>query len=244
MLFELFIFQVSPQFDSSHTAEPKFRRGRRKCHSTTSILESCSQLSRKTSVCKFPSLSFHTGSRDQLHRPKRACTKKATDSTVVSDTGNQPQGSCKGRKSASNAQFLDTPKRPQTSAKKRRAQKPSSGRHLDQPESLSVQVTKRFRIPDGASTSTSVDVNSVEPPPDVDTPKSVQDGRSSPSIPSIHLLLPQPCSPPCDHPSDILVADTPERDYGLKVTWRRRRGFMLMLKEGGHLSDSDVLIHS
>ncbi|TKS90541.1 Tubby-related protein 3 [Collichthys lucidus] len=52
---------VSPQFDSaSAAAAPPVRRGRRKCLSATSILDSCSQLSRKNTVCKFPSLKFQT----------------------------------------------------------------------------------------------------------------------------------------------------------------------------------------
>ncbi|KAG7225639.1 hypothetical protein INR49_005046 [Caranx melampygus] len=51
---------VSPQFDISAAAAPPVRRGRRKCQSATSILDGCSQLSRKNSVCKFPSLVFQT----------------------------------------------------------------------------------------------------------------------------------------------------------------------------------------
>ncbi len=229
------------------------RRGRRKCHSATSILDSCSQLSRKTSVCKFPSLSFQTRSRDQSHQLKSTRSKKAAESTVVSDAGNQPRG--KSKRTVSSAQCVDTPKRQLTSIRKRNVERfsdgaASSSRCLDPPETPSVQVTERCRIPaDGASTpapnefSTS-EVSSVGPPPDVDTPKVIQEGSSCPSSASLHLLLPQPCTPPCNQPPDILVADTPERDYGVKVTWRRRRGLMLLLKERGHLSDSDVLIHS
>ncbi|XP_074481923.1 RAD9, HUS1, RAD1-interacting nuclear orphan protein 1 [Sebastes fasciatus] len=240
---------VRPQFDRSVAAAPPVRRGRRrKCLSATSILDSCSQLSRKKSVCKFPSLPFQTRSRDRSHQPKSTHTKKSTESTAVSDAGNQPRGSCKVKRTVSSAQHSDTPKRRQTSIRKRRAEgfsdgAASSSRCLDQPETSSI----RCRIPaDGVSTPASTtEVGHVSPPPDVDTPKGIQEGSSCPSSTSpLHLLQAPPCTPPHNQPPDILVADTPERDYGLKVTWRRRRGLMLLFKERGHLSDSDTLIRS
>nr|XP_046235750.1 RAD9, HUS1, RAD1-interacting nuclear orphan protein 1 [Scatophagus argus] len=244
---------VSPQFDISLAASPPVRRGRRRCQTATSILDSCSQLSRKTSVCKFPSLTFQTRSREQSHQAKCTHQKKATECAVVSDKGNQPRGSCQIKRTVSSARYSDTPKRQTTSVRKRNAERVSDGaasssRRFDQPETPRVQATEICRIPgDGASTPASNEFSTTEvtinPPPDVDTPKVIQEGGSgSPS--SVHLLLPQSCTPPCNQPPDILVADTPERDYGLKVTWRRRRGLMLLLKERGHLSDSDVLIHS
>lgn len=251
-LFQTLILQVSPQFDSSLTAAPPVRRGRRKCQSATSIIDSCSQLSRKNSVCKFPSLSFHRRPRDQSHHPKRICTKKATESAVVSDKGNQTRGSCEIKRTVSNAQFLDTPKRQLASIRKRDVERfcdgsASSSSCLDQPETPPIRVTERCRISaEGVSTPASTEVSSVDPPSDVDTPKAVQDTNSCPSFSSVglHSLLAQPCTPPHNQPPVILVADTPERDYGLKVTWRRRMGLMLLLKDRGHLSDSDVLIHS
>ncbi len=226
----------------------------------TSYFDSYSQLPSKTSVCKFPSLTFLTRSRDQSHQPKGRRTKRSTECNGVTETGNQPQGSRQIKGTVSSAQSLDTPKRRTTSMRKRNAGKngvenfsdgaASSSRCLDQPETTSIQVTEKCRISeDGTSTPASnefstTDVSSVDPPPDVDTPKVIQEGRSSPSSSFHALLLPQSCTPPCNQPPDILVADTPERDYGLKVTWRRRRGLMMLLKQRGHLSDSDVLVHS
>uniref|UniRef100_A0A3B4V546 RAD9-HUS1-RAD1 interacting nuclear orphan 1 n=1 Tax=Seriola dumerili TaxID=41447 RepID=A0A3B4V546_SERDU len=207
---------VSPQFDSSVVAAPPLRRGRRKCQSATSILDGCSQLSRKNR--------------------------------------NQPRGSCQIKKTVSSAQYLDTPKRQSTSIRRRSVERfsdgaTSSSRCLDQPKTCSLQG-KRCRLPaDSASTPASSEFrpsefSSVGPPPDVDTPKVIQEGSSCVPSPIMHLLLAEPCTPPCNQPPDILVADTPERDYGLKVTWRRRMGLMLLLKDRGHLSDSDVLIQS
>lgn len=249
-LFALFILQVSPQFDISVATAPPVRRGRRKCQSATSILDGCSQLSRKNSVCKFPSLVFQTRSKDQSRPPKR--TKKVAEPTVVSNAGNQPRGSCQSKKTVSHAQHLDTPKRQLASIRKRNDGRfsdgaASSSRCLDQPGPHSLQG-KRCKPPtDSASTPafskiSTTEFSDISPAPDVDTPKVIQEESSCPPSPAVHLLLAELCTPPCNQPPDILVADTPERDYGLKVTWRRRRGLMLLLKDRGHLSDSDVLI--
>lgn len=198
-------------------------------------------------MCKFPSLSFHTRPRDQCHRPKLTCTKKTAEAAVVSDKGNKPHGSCETRRSLSNAQFVDTPKRKLSSVRERNGERISDGAasssgYLEQPETTSIQVTERCRTPaNSVSTPASTGVHS---PLDVDTPKAVEERSSCSPIPSVHSILAQPCTPPHNWPPDILVADTPERDYGLKVTWRRRRGLMLLLKERGHLSDSDMLIHN
>lgn len=198
-------------------------------------------------MCKFPSLSFLTRPRDQSHRPKLTCTKKAAECAVVSDKGNKPHGSCETRRTFSNAQFVDTPKTQPASVRKRNVERlldgaASSRLYLEQSETTSIQVTERCRIPaNRVSTPASTDVSS---PPDVDTPNAVEERSSCSPFPSVHSLLAQPCTPPHNWPPDILVADTPERDYGLKVTWRRRRGLMLLLKERGHLSDSDMLIHN
>ncbi|XP_035003097.2 RAD9, HUS1, RAD1-interacting nuclear orphan protein 1 isoform X2 [Hippoglossus stenolepis] len=236
---------VNPQFDPSLVAAPPARRGRRKCQSTTSILDRCSQLSRKSSVCKFPSLSFQTRSRD--HQPKSTRAKKATDSAAVPDEGNQPHRSCRIKKAVSNAQHVQTPKRQLASIRKKKVERfsdsaASSSRCVDQAEASSIRGEK-CRIPANTLTPDSHEFSSVGPPPDVDTPTLIQEG-SSPSSPSLHMLVAQSCSPPSNQPPDILVADTPERDYGLKVTWRKRKDLMLMLKTRGLLSDSDVLIHS
>ncbi|XP_069567145.1 RAD9, HUS1, RAD1-interacting nuclear orphan protein 1 isoform X1 [Brachyistius frenatus] len=242
---------VRPQFDSSAAAALPVRRGRRKCQSATSILDSCNQPHRKNSMCKYPSLSFKTGSRDRGLQTRSTCAKKAA--TVVSDVGNQPRASGRDKRTVSSAQYSDTPKRRLDTVRKRKAETFSDGaasrsRCSDQPETPSIRVTERCHIPaDGAATpapdefSTAED-SGVAPPPDVDTPKAVEGGNGSPSYP--HLLLGRPRTPPRNRTPDILVADTPEEDYGVKVTWRRRKGLMLLLKERGDLSEADAQIHS
>lgn len=226
------------------------RRGKRKCQSATSVIDSCSKLSRKNSVCKFPSLSFHRKTRDQTQQPKLISTKKATESAVVSDKAIQTPGLCDFQGTVSNAHFLDTPRRQPASIRKRNVERfpggaASSSRGPDQPETPPVQLAKRCRIStESVSTPAPTEI-SADPPPDVDTPEAVPDRTRSPTLPieGLQILLVRPCTPH-NLPPDSLVPDTPERDYGLKVTWRRRRGLMLLLKEKGHLSNSDVVIHS
>uniref|UniRef100_A0A3Q3GL42 RAD9-HUS1-RAD1 interacting nuclear orphan 1 n=1 Tax=Labrus bergylta TaxID=56723 RepID=A0A3Q3GL42_9LABR len=216
---------VSPQFDSALAALPPVRRGRRKCQAA-SILDSSTQLSKKNSVCKFPALAFQTRTRDQSRRTKGTRSKKATECAAVPDVGNQPRGSSPVKKTVSSRQCLETPKRQSTTIRRRNGYTvPAVG--------ASILALNEF---------STTEVSSISLPSNVDTPKVIQEGISCSST-SLHVLLPQPCTPPCSQPPDTLVGDTPERDYGVKVTWRRRRGLMLLLKERGHLSESDVLIH-
>lgn len=226
---------MSPQFDTSLPLAPPVRRGRRKCQSTRSILDSSSQLSRKNSVSKYPSLTFQTRSRDQSHQPRK---RKAAEPVVASDAGIQTQG-LRQIRTVSRAHCSGAQKRLTNSGTKRNVEwcsgAASSSRCTERAETLSAE---------GASRPPSSELGSVGPPPYVDTGKVIQEGISGPSPTSPHMLSPQPREHPSNQPPDILVADTPEMDYGLKVTWRRRRGLMVMLKEKGHLSDSDVLIHS
>ncbi|CAG6020909.1 unnamed protein product [Menidia menidia] len=244
---------VNPQFDRSVAAGPPLRRGRKKGLSASSILDGCSQLSRKNSVCKYPSLSFQTGSRDRPHKPKSTRSNKGAECTVGSNIKDQPQESYKNKRTVSSAQSRDTQGREFSSIRKGNVEPFSDvpmpcSQRLERPKIAPAEVIRGCRIPaDGTSTPASNECSDTEvspgPPPDVDTPKIRHDGSSCPSSPSVHLLLAQPCTPPSNQPPHILVADTPERDYGIKVTWRRRMGLMFMLKERGHLSESDWLIH-
>ena len=48
--------------------------------------------------------------------------------------------------------------------------------------------------------------------------------------------------PKSPEPGPILVKDTPEEKYGIKVTWRRRRHLFAYLRERGKLSRSQFLV--
>ncbi|NXX14242.1 RHNO1 protein, partial [Podargus strigoides] len=87
----------------------------------------------------------------------------------------------------------------------------------------------------------------VEPqvftPPHVETPEapSVRNWRCDSALPqtSSHAWHPEkeldfgldPCG--SEEPAAVLVTDTPEEEYGVKVTWRRRPRLMEFLRERG-----------
>lgn len=52
------------------------------------------------------------------------------------------------------------------------------------------------------------------------------------------------CTPHSPEPGPVLVKDTPEEKYGIKVTWRRRRHLFAYLRERGKLSRSQFLVNS
>lgn len=55
-----------------------------------------------------------------------------------------------------------------------------------------------------------------------------------------NLLLPS--TPAHSHHYEILVQDTPEKDYGLKVTWRNRKEQMRLLIHQGQLTKPQVMV--
>ncbi|XP_044534324.1 RAD9, HUS1, RAD1-interacting nuclear orphan protein 1 isoform X2 [Gracilinanus agilis] len=84
-------------------------------------------------------------------------------------------------------------------------------------------------------------------PPGIQTPEQ-SPVKNSGQIPtgsrqqmrrSCPLLMHPPKSP---DPGPVLVADTPEENYGLKVTWRRRYKLLMYLRERGKLSMSQILV--
>ncbi|KAM6418108.1 RAD9, HUS1, RAD1-interacting nuclear orphan protein 1 [Pluvialis apricaria] len=96
----------------------------------------------------------------------------------------------------------------------------------------------------------------VEPevfsPPDVETPQapSIRNWRCSSTLPqrSSHARHSEKelafDTDPCGRGESaaVLVTDTPEREYGVKVTWRRRPHLMKYLRDRGKLSAADILV--
>ncbi|XP_029810024.1 RAD9, HUS1, RAD1-interacting nuclear orphan protein 1 isoform X2 [Suricata suricatta] len=83
-------------------------------------------------------------------------------------------------------------------------------------------------------------------PPDIQTPESsfVKEGpipsdQRENSLPSCSFHTSTPKSP---EPGPVLVKDTPEENYGIKVTWRRRRHLFTYLRERGKLSKNQFLV--
>ncbi|XP_034501027.1 RAD9, HUS1, RAD1-interacting nuclear orphan protein 1 isoform X2 [Ailuropoda melanoleuca] len=83
-------------------------------------------------------------------------------------------------------------------------------------------------------------------PPDIQTPESslVKEGpnpsdQRESSLPSCSFHTSTPKGP---EPGPILVEDTPEEKYGIKVTWRRRHHLFAYLRERGKLNKDQFLV--
>ncbi|XP_039092232.1 RAD9, HUS1, RAD1-interacting nuclear orphan protein 1 isoform X1 [Hyaena hyaena] len=83
-------------------------------------------------------------------------------------------------------------------------------------------------------------------PPDIQTPESsfVKEGpipsdQRENSLPSCSFHTSTPKSP---DPGPVLVKDTPEEKYGIKVTWRRRHHLFTYLRERGKLNKNQFLV--
>ncbi|NXW51449.1 RHNO1 protein, partial [Nyctiprogne leucopyga] len=89
-------------------------------------------------------------------------------------------------------------------------------------------------------------------PPDAETPQEPSLGNRRcgsalprASRPAWHPEEERAAGPgPCGgaEAAAVLVTDTPEREYGVRVTWRRRPRLMRYLQERGRLSAADILV--
>lgn len=84
--------------------------------------------------------------------------------------------------------------------------------------------------------------------PDIQTPEPspvpggpVPPDQSENSLLSCSLHTSPPESP---EPGPVLVKDTPEEKYGVKVTWRRRQHLFAYLRDRGKLSKSQFLVQN
>ncbi|XP_059040491.1 RAD9, HUS1, RAD1-interacting nuclear orphan protein 1 isoform X1 [Mustela lutreola] len=83
-------------------------------------------------------------------------------------------------------------------------------------------------------------------PPDIQTPESsfVKEGPVSPNQRECSLLSGSfhTSTPKSPEAGPVLVKDTPEEKYGIKVTWRRRRHLFTYLRERGKLNKNQFLV--
>lgn len=198
-------------------------------------------------MCKFPPLTFEARNQNQ---PKPTLKRRAPQCPGVSDKEKQPHG-CRPKKTSS-ANDQETPSRKLHSVRRRNVARCSDGevscsRSMDQPGAPVTLVAERSAESDVTPPPRELcnsKVTSFGPLPDVDTPNVLQESFSDPVPAFLHMFVPQPVTPPGHQQPDVLVPNTPERDYGLKVTWRRRTSLMILLRESGRLSDSDVSIRN
>ncbi|CAL8329302.1 unnamed protein product [Boreogadus saida] len=266
--------EVSPQFDQSHLAAPPGRRGRRKGPSTTSILDRSSQLSRKpgpkTSVCKFPTLSFDRGptpTSDINGQPKQTRAKKSNKVSVAAPASTnrqqpqQPQPQQQQQQPQQQASMVAPLPNQQTSKRRTRGTTGRCPPRLPSCRCRTATTSAPWPPPPGerlvisppapltttspprsATSETPGAVCCIVPSPsDLDTPEVLHGGRGSRSA-RVYPLLGTPSQERRQSQPETLVADTPEQDYGLRVTWRRRKGLMMALEKGGYLSKVDALV--
>ncbi|KAJ1165926.1 hypothetical protein NDU88_006343 [Pleurodeles waltl] len=238
---------VSPQFD--HTVDLHFP-GRRRRHISNSTLDvpvrtrktnrtllNASKACRRPSVCKFPPLDF----KDISGIPS-----DPTDSLFELRPLGRHNEIEKCNPARGNDPVLVTKTRPRN--------------HLVQAAPLPSLL--EIENDDGSAADTLS-------PPEVATPEPTPLLRRS-SIQLRRVLLPPKHSSEggsptqfsrraitlcCDSeldrscgtpegltPFPVLVQDTPEHEYGVRITWRRRREFMKYLKDRGKLKSSEILV--
>lgn len=242
---------VSPQFSSHDVKAVCCGRGKNhsstRCKSNTATGLSLHH-NRRTAVCKYSPLSFETNTAVSQHRHKNLqaktsiqvakevrCLRVRKDILVSADYLNK--------------ELVETSKRTPSLRKGMKritatsVVTPVASRHTEVPPNhenekrtsegfVHTPVSKEGQTPNSTS---------VPAPPEVETPEMPH--RSSASSASVsHLLFPpnQARTPPRTQNTSVLVEDTPEKDYGLRVTWRRRKGLMKVLMDRGKLLVTDT----
>ncbi|XP_033845791.1 RAD9, HUS1, RAD1-interacting nuclear orphan protein 1 [Periophthalmus magnuspinnatus] len=227
---------VNPQFDTScATLQTKKRR---RCQSTTSIIGNFTQLSRKGSVCssRFPTLLFEKREQHSQKEKKKA----SNDCSSSASNESYHQAFCQNTNAVCNVPNMEI-------LHQNDIVKVYNGSDLkkkttpSQIQFFTASETSCLLLENPSSHRSKDCTNADNAPVQLSTIKpTITEKYSTYS----HLLCSPPtCTPPGSRILDTLAPDTPERDYGVKVTWRRRRSLMLLLKEKGHLSDSDSIIH-
>ncbi|XP_058629300.1 RAD9, HUS1, RAD1-interacting nuclear orphan protein 1 [Onychostoma macrolepis] len=227
---------VSSQFNSLETTTvSRGGRGRRNNQMATRISNKAPVLgfpqTRRANSCKYIPLSFEaTTAGSQYQRENFSSSRTKNDRLVSSDSHSK--------------ELRETPRRtrfPQKGVERRMAAHVISTSRRSE-VSKNVQFHKNGTTRDSVQTP---NTSSVPEPPNVETPEMPHCSSTSPSNVQ-HLLFPpnQAKTPPRTENSSVLVKDTPEKDYGLRVTWRRRKGLMKLLIDRGQLLPADAGVAS
>ncbi|XP_017349597.1 RAD9, HUS1, RAD1-interacting nuclear orphan protein 1 [Ictalurus punctatus] len=226
---------VCSQFTSLEDTAVRCRGQRKKKNHlpASSLTTSHSTQVRRSTVCKYPSLLFDT-SNSVPPRCRRGLGKESTRSHVGDPPEiRPPQSHSDGTVSPVGRD--DTP-RPNSLNTRGNNATTSGAKHIGsaagKPRTPPSSVTARTSTPETSSVLT---------PPHIQTPEMPR--REHPASSSVLSLLfspNQPRTPP--QTENLLVRDTPESEYGLKVTWRRRKKLRRLLTERGQLLDTEVMI--
>ncbi|XP_052410061.1 RAD9, HUS1, RAD1-interacting nuclear orphan protein 1 [Carassius gibelio] len=223
---------VSPQFNSLKTTTlSRDGRGRRNNQMATRISNKAPVLgfchTKRAKACKYIPLSFEAtpaGSQHQCENIRSSRTKNdrlASSDSHSKDLRETPRRTCFPRKGVERRMATHVI---------------STSRHSE--VSKNVQLHKNGMTGDSVHTP---NTSLVPKPLNIETPEMPHCSSTPPSNVQ-HLLFPQnqARTPPRTENSSILVMDTPEKDYGLKVTWRRRKGLMKLLIDRGQLLPADA----
>ncbi|KAA0720711.1 hypothetical protein E1301_Tti011536 [Triplophysa tibetana] len=237
---------VSPQFSSLDIKAASRGRESTRCKSF--------HHNRRTAVCKYTQLSFETNTAVSQHRNKNLHTKP-TIQPVLEEV--RCSTAKKDRPISSrnlNKELVETPKRTASllkGVKRSTAQsvvRPVASRHTEL-SSIQRNHGNEKRTTEGlvhipvSKEGQTPNTSSVPAPPEVETPEMPHcSSAASDSISHLRFPQNQAKTPPRTQNTSVLVEDTPEKDYGLRVTWRRRKGLMKVLMERGKLLVTDTQV--
>lgn len=218
---------VSPQFNSLETTKvSRGGRGTRANQAATKISNKVSVLglpqTRKTRVCKYIPLSFEATTGCENLRSSRS----KNDRLVSSDSLRK--------------ELQETSRRTRKVVERRMAA------HVTSATSRCTDVSKKLPFRKNGNGMNkdflhTPNTSTVPEPPNVETPEMPHCSSTSPTNVQHLLFSPnQAKTPPRTENTIILVKDTPEKDYGLRVTWRRRKGLMKLLIDKGQLLLTDA----
>ncbi|MFT7812627.1 CL032 protein-like [Arapaima gigas] len=257
---------VTPEFDTTmelQTAVRRRGRGRgRVSHSGRSVLDSSLLLTlphlKKRTVCKFPPLSFESStssSSSPTQCPIRTRGFKAPQ-MVTGAPEHKRALDCVPKAVSPSSQSVGDANTPVCFKSFRRGCKRGMGaRGVTSPEVSTTVVPGEQRtllaVTGGGNVCSALAVTpptsrgdyfhgSVFSPPNVETPDTQRSRTNTESPPSFGVRAPVT---PENQALDILVNDTPEEDYGMRVTWRRRKRLMNILLEQGQLSYTDITVN-
>ncbi|XP_043093856.1 RAD9, HUS1, RAD1-interacting nuclear orphan protein 1 [Puntigrus tetrazona] len=223
---------VSSQFNSLETTTvSRGGRGRRNNQMATRISNKAPILgfpqTRRAKGSKYTTLSFQATTAGSQHQSENFSYSRTKNDRLVSSDSHSKE-------------LRETSRRtrlPRKGVEKRTATCViSTSRHSE--VSKNVQIHKNGTTKDPVHI---LNTSSVTEHLNVEMPEMPHCSCPSPSNVQ-HLLFPpnQAKTPPRTENSSILVMDTPEKDYGLKVTWRRRKGLMKLLIDRGQLLPADA----
>ncbi|XP_072528797.1 RAD9, HUS1, RAD1-interacting nuclear orphan protein 1 [Salminus brasiliensis] len=250
-------YWVCPQFTSlEDIAVRQGGRRRKKNQLPTNTMNITSVLSlhqaRKTTACKYSSLSFGTRAsvpqryHDTVSKKTVLCTEKTSKlKDTMHSQGDRTGSPINQNKVLTETRTPSVTSRGQKTAISETAVKPyGTSECVKTPFGFTLEKLRTLRSvhmstskeKDTQDTST---VFALSPRGTAEIPDGVQ--CLSSSILSL-LFSPNLPETPSTQNLSMLVKDSPERDYGLKVTWRRRKNLMKCLLERGQLLISEAMI--